>query len=162
MANEWMILVHATFGSLATLSSVWMYTELLHVKEGNAQRIKYLGVAIPILVWLSYIVGGWYYVYDYSSLDKYIIQGSTDLGFAGSPWLFAHAFFTETKEHFFLLGTFLAVFLLILTFRTQFVTDPSSARLMRFIVGILVIGGIVMEGWGAIMAMGVRLGMIPL
>ena len=162
MSNEWMILGHATIGAFAALSSVWLYVELLHAKNETAKRIKILSFAVTLFVWISYAVGGLYYVNDYSSLDKYIIKGSTDLGFAGSTWKFAHAFFTETKEHFFILGAFLVLYLLILAFKTNFVDDASANRLMRVIVGITVFGAIVMEGWGAIMAMGVRLGMIPL
>ncbi|MHA1993967.1 MAG: hypothetical protein ACW97Z_05465 [Candidatus Hodarchaeales archaeon] len=162
MANEWMILGHATLGSFAAFSSVWLYVELLHAKNENVTRVKFLSIAVTVFVWISYLIGGLFYVNDYSTLDKYIIKGSSDLGFAGSTWTFAHAFFTETKEHFFLIGVFLVLFLVLLAYRTNFVNDPKANRLMRSIVGTLVIGGIVMEGWGAIMAMGVRLGMIPL
>ncbi len=162
MANELLILGHATVGSLATLTSVWLLVELFHAKDGNVQRIKYLSVLVNIFIWLSYIVGGWYYVYDYSTLDKYIIKGSTDLGFSGSLWKFAHAFFTESKEHFFFLGIVMALYLLLLAYRSSFVADKSTRQTMTVLVAFLVVGGLVLEGWGAIMAMGVRLGMVPL
>lgn len=161
MANEILILAHATAGSLSTIVSVWLLVELFHAKDSNFMRIKYLSVLVNIFIWLSFIIGGWYYVFDYSTIDKYIIKGSTDLGFSGSAWKFAHAFFTESKEHFFFLGIIIALYLLLLAFRTSFVTDKKTRQLMIVLVVILVIGGFILEGWGAIMAMGVRLGMVP-
>lgn len=161
MANEIIMLMHATTGSGAILASVWLLVELFHAKDSNVQRIKLASVITNIFVWLSYVLGGWYYVYEYSTVDKYIIKGSTDLGFTGSLWKFAHGFFTESKEHFFLLGVVIALYVLILAYRTSFVTDKKSRQLMIVLVAILVIGGLTLEGFGAIMAMGVRLGMVP-
>ena len=162
MANELQILIHASTGMLATVTSVWLTVELFHAKNNtNAQRIKYGAILVNIFVWLSYLIGGWYYVFDYSTVDKYIIKGSTDLGFSGSLWTFAHGFFTESKEHFYFIGILLALYLLLLAFRTDFATDDKARRLMLVLAVTLVLGGMVLEGWGAIMSMGVRLGMIP-
>lgn len=161
MANEILMLIHATMGSGAILASTWLLVELFNAKDSNIQRIKIASVITNVFVWLSYILGGWYYVYDYSTLDKYIIKGSTELDFTGSLWKFAHGFFTESKEHFFFLGIVIALYVLILAYRTSFVTDKKSRQAMIVLVAILVIGGLTLEGFGAIMAMGVRLGMVP-
>jgi hypothetical protein len=162
MANELQILIHASTGMLATVTSVWLTVELLHAKNNtNVQRIKYGAILVNIFVWLSYIIGGWYYVFDYSNVDKYIINGSTDLGFSGSAWTFAHGFFTESKEHFFFIGILIALYLLMLAYRSNFASDEKARRLMLVLTVTLLIGGMVLEGFGAIMSMGVRLGMIP-
>ncbi|MHA1971494.1 MAG: hypothetical protein ACTSW1_00795 [Candidatus Hodarchaeales archaeon] len=162
MANEILILLHASTGSLATISGVWLFSELLNAKQGNIQRIKLLTLGLNFFVWLSYIFGGWYYVFDYSTVDKYIIKGSTDLGFSGSTWTFAHAFFTESKEHFFFLGVIIALYLILIAYRSSIVENRKARNLMLVMTAIIVLGGIILEGWGAIMAMGVRLGMTPL
>jgi len=162
MANELLILIHASTGSLATVTSVWLAVELFHAKNNtNAQRIKFSAILVNVFVWLSYIIGGWYYVFDYSTVDKYIIKGSTDLGFSGSLWTFAHGFFTESKEHFYFIGILIALYVLLLAYRTDFANDNKARHLMFVLAVTLLVGGIVLEGWGAIMAMGVRLGMIP-
>ena len=162
MANELLILIHASTGSLATVTSVWLAVELFHAKNNtNSQRIKLSAILVNIFVWLSYLIGGWYYVFDYSTVDKYIIKGSTDLGFTGSLWTFAHGFFTESKEHFYFIGIFIALYVLLLAYRTDFANDNKARQLMLVLAVTLLVGGIVLEGWGAIMAMGVRLGMVP-
>lgn len=161
MANEILMLIHATMGSGAILASTWLLVELFNAKDSNIQRIKIASVITNVFIWLSYILGGWYYVYEYSIVDKYIIKGSTDLGFTGSLWEFAHGFFTESKEHFFFLGIVIALYVLLLAYRTSFVTDKKSRQTMMVLVAILLVGGLVLEGFGAIMAMGVRLGMVP-
>ncbi len=162
MANELLILIHASTGMLATVTSVWLTVELFHAKNNtNVQRIKYGAILVNIFVWLSYIIGGWYYVFDYSSVDKYIINGSIDLNFSGSAWTFAHGFFTESKEHFYFIGILIALYLLMLAYRTNFVSDEKARRLMLVLAITLIIGGMILEGFGAIMSMGVRLGMVP-
>ncbi|MHA1237564.1 MAG: hypothetical protein ACTSQ9_07905, partial [Candidatus Hodarchaeales archaeon] len=65
------------------------------------------------------------------------------------------------KEHFYFIGIFIALYVLLLAYRTDFANDNKARQLMLVLAVTLLLGGIVLEGWGAIMAMGVRLGMVP-
>jgi hypothetical protein len=150
MSNEMILMLHPTFGVLAIISSVWVFVETLNASQANAGRIRSAGLLVAILMWLTYIVGGYWYVVYYGG-DKAIITAG--------PWPFAHAFFMETKEHVFLMLLLLATFLAIAV-RGRVADSKSARSVVLWTSGLVVLTGLAMEGAGAFISMGVKVALL--
>lgn len=148
MSNESILMLHPTFGILAIIATVWVFVETLNASEKNAGRIGNAGVLAAILMWLAYIVGGYWYVVHYGG-DKAIIKAG--------PWPVAHSFFMETKEHVFLMLLLLTTFLAILV-RGDVV--KATRNLVLWVSGLVVLMGLAMEGAGAFISMGVKVALL--
>ena len=150
MSNEFVMMLHPTFGVLAIISSVWVFVETLNARQANVGRIRTASVITLILMWLAYIVAGYWYVVYYGG-DKAIIKAG--------PWPFAHSFFMETKEHVFFMLLLLATLLPIVAFG-----DILNKRATRVTVlwtsALVVLLSLVMEGAGAIISMGVKVALL--
>jgi hypothetical protein len=145
------ILFHAVFGGLSALAALWVFIELLNISESNTGRIGSAAVITLVLIWGAYFVGGWYYVTHYGA-DKAIIQAG--------HWPWAHNLFMETKEHLFFLVLLLATFLPIVVKRNNLLLNRHARNLALAVSGMIVLLVQVMEGSGAIIAMGVRQGLL--
>src|SRR6266496_3889647 len=109
MWNELILLAHPTFGALGILAAVWVFVETLNARESNQARIRVAALVAAAFIWVSYLVGGYWYVTSYAADKARIIAG---------PWPFAHNFFMETKEHVFLGLLLLATFLPIAVYNS--------------------------------------------
>ena len=150
MSNEMILMLHPTFGVLAIISSVWVFAETLNVNGANVSRVRNAGMLAAILMWLAYIVGGYWYV-SYYAADKALILAG--------PWPFAHGFFMETKEHVFLMLLLLATFLAIAV-RGDIVKVKPARNLVLWVSGLVVLTGLAMEGAGAFISMGVKVALL--
>ncbi len=150
MSNEMILMLHPTFGVLAIISSVWVFAETLNVSGANVSRVRNAGMLAAILMWLAYIVGGYWYV-SYYAADKALILAG--------PWPFAHGFFMETKEHVFLMLLLLATFLAIAV-RGDIVKVKPARNLVLWVSGLVVLTGLAMEGAGAFISMGVKVALL--
>jgi len=150
MSQEFVLLLHPTFGVLAMVASVWVFVETLNVSEANCARIRSASVLAAVLIWLAYIVGGYWYVVFYGG-DKAIIQAG--------PWPFAHSFFMETKEHLFLMLLLLATFLPIAAYG-DVVRKRATRALVLWTSALVVLMALAMEGAGAFISMGVKAALI--
>ncbi len=104
MSKEMILMLHPTFGVLALIAAVWTFVGALNASDANVGRVRTAGVLTAVLVWLAYIVGGYFYVLYYGADKAIILQG---------PWKYSHSFFMETKEHAFFMVLMLATFLAI-------------------------------------------------
>jgi hypothetical protein len=150
MSNEMILMLHPTFGVLAVICSVWVFVEALNASEANAARIRNAGVLAAVLMWLAYVVGGYWYVVYYGA-DKAIINAG--------PWPYSHSFFMETKEHVFLMLLLLATFLAIAV-QGNVARSKASRSLVLWISGLVVLMGLAMEGAGAFISMGVKVALL--
>jgi hypothetical protein len=150
MSNELILLLHPTFGVLAIIASVWVFVEALNASDANSPRIRGASVLAAVLMWLAYIVGGYWYVVFYGG-DKAIITAG--------PWPFAHSFFMETKEHVFLMLLLLATFLPIAAY-DEVVRKRAARTLVLWTSALVVLLGLAMEGAGAFISMGTKLGLL--
>ncbi len=150
MSKELILMMHPTFGVLAVIASVWVFVEALNAREANAGRLRSASVLTAILMWLTYIVGGYWYVVFYGA-DKAIIKAG--------PWPFAHGFFMETKEHVFLMLLLLATFLPIAAWG-DIVKNRMTRNLVLWASALVVLMGLAMEGAGAIVSMGVKVALL--
>ncbi|MHA1912157.1 MAG: hypothetical protein ACTSYA_10720 [Candidatus Kariarchaeaceae archaeon] len=151
MSDAFLILGHATLGMLAGFLLVFVYAELHHASEANIMRIRYLGTAGSVLAYLGIYFGLDFYLNSYGD-DKAIIKAG--------DWDWAHSFFTETKEHIMILGIFILFITILALWRTEPHKDPQAKKLLFALVGILFLGAIFLEGWGAIMAYGLKEGLL--
>jgi len=76
------------------------------------------------------------------------------------PWPWAHAFFMETKEHTFFLGLFLATLLPIVVGTGGLAKAAGRRRLVQWNSAGVVVMVLAMEGAGAIISMGAKLGLM--
>ncbi len=150
MSNEMILMLHPTFGVLAMIAAVWVFVEALNASEANIGRLRSASVLSAILIWLAYIVGGYWYVAFYGG-DKAIIKAG--------PWPFAHGFFMETKEHLFLMLLLLGTFLPIAAYG-DVVKKKVTRKLVLWTSALVVLMGLSMEGAGAFINMGVKVALL--
>ncbi len=150
MSHQAFLLVHPMFGGLATLAALWVFVDVLNARDGNQERIRTVSLVAAGLMWLTYIIGGIWYVAYYGA-DKVLIKGG--------PWAFAHSLFMETKEHVFLMLLVLTTYLAIIAYRK--VAAGSGRRLIILTVaGLAVVTSLAVEGAGAVIAMGVKVSLL--
>ena len=150
MSPEMILMLHPTFGVLAIIASVWVFVETLNASDANAGRIRTASLVVAILIWLTYIVGGYWYVVYYGGEKAIINEG---------PWPFAHSFFMETKEHVFFIVLPLSTFLPIAA-SGQIVAKRATRNLVLWVSGLVVLAGLAMEGAGAFISMGVKVALL--
>lgn len=150
MSPELILMMHPTFGVLAIVASVWVFVEALNAREANQGRIRAASIIVTILIWLAYIVGGYWYVVFYGG-DKAIIKAG--------PWPFAHDFFMETKEHLFFMLLLLATFLPIAAYG-DVVHRLAARAVVLWSSALVVLMSLAMEGAGAFISMGVKVALL--
>jgi hypothetical protein len=148
--NDAILLAHATFGVLGTLSAVWVFVETLNAREQNAWRIRRAALAVAIYMGLAWIFGGYWYLNFYPVERAMILKG---------PWPFAHTLFMETKEHLFLMTLILSLYLPIAAWDELHVR--AAARKMVLCVAMLIVlTGLSIEGAGAVIDHGVKVALL--
>lgn len=150
MFKNYELLLHPTFGVLGMIAAVWVFVEALNVREKNVGRMRTVAMWSAVFIWAAYITAGYYYVLYYGG-DKAVIKAG--------PWPWAHGLVMETKEHVFFLTLLLATLLPIVTSGP---VDKNRAvrKLVLWTSGGVVLLALAMEGAGAVIGMGDRLGLI--
>ena len=148
MLSTWIMMSHVFFGVLGTLLAAALFVDILNVKDANLKRIKVMALAVTTFIILAYLVGGYWYVVHYAP-DKALILAGT--------WPWAHKYFTEVKEHIFFTLLLLALYLPIVA--CNVLEGAGYKKLALTVTGLIVLLGLTMDGFGAIMAMGVRMGL---
>jgi hypothetical protein len=148
--NDALLLAHATFGVLGTVSAVWVFVETLNAQEQNAQRIRKAAVAVAIFMGIAWILGGYWYLHFYPVEKAMILKG---------PWPFAHNLFMETKEHLFLMTLILALYLPIAA-RDPLHLNPGARRMVLSVAMLIVLTGLSIEGAGAVVDHGAKVALL--
>lgn len=153
MSKEVILMLHATFGVLGMVAAVWLFVEVLNASTKNRGRVRGAGLVQAAFVWLAYLFGGYWYVQFYAA-DKAVIKAG--------PWPYAHGFFMETKEHAFFILLLIATYIPIAAYAhgSSLARDAGTRRLLLTLAGLAALLGIVMEGAGAIVGLGVKLGLM--
>ncbi len=144
-----LLLIHPATGILAMLAAVWVFVDAFNAAEGSQGRIKTLSLFCAGLMWLTYLIAGYWYVVFYGP-DKAIIKAG--------PWPFGHNFFMEVKEHVFLALILLATYLPIAA--RDIAHNKAARRLTLWVAGLIVPTSLAMEGAGAIISLAVRVGLL--
>lgn len=146
-----LLMPHALFGSLVALATVWVFVDALNVNAATEGRVRKMSMLVAVLMWLTYLLGAYYYVGFYSADKAIIIKG---------PWSFAHNFFMETKEHVVIMLLLLATYLPVAA-SGNLVANKAARSLVLWVAGLIVLIAVAMDGTGAIISMGVRVALLP-
>jgi hypothetical protein len=148
--NQFVLMTHVLFGVACILASVWVFVDALHASAINAGRIRLAAWSSAVFMWLSFLFGGYWYVTFYHVDKAIILKG---------PWQFSHGFFMETKEHVVILLLLLATYLPIVAL-DNLTENKAARRLVLWISAITATVGLGTEGAGAMIAMGVKAGLL--
>jgi hypothetical protein len=150
MDNNVILLVHPALGGIATLAALWVFVDTLNASEASVSRIKKVSILCAVLMWLTYFIGGYWYIVHYAP-EKAIIKSG--------PWPFAHGFFMETKEHVFLMLLLLATYLPIAA-SNNLAQSKAARKLVLWVAGLIVPISLSMEGSGAVISIAVKIGLL--
>jgi len=148
--KELVLLGHVLFGVACLLTTVWVFVDVLNAREGNLVRIRWMSRAAAVFMWLAFAVGGYWYVVDYKADKDVLLKG---------PWPFAHNFFMETKEHFIITLLLLATYLPIAA-SNNLAVNRGARRLALCVAALVAALALMAEGHGAIISMGVKMGLL--
>ena len=148
--NEILLMAHVMFGVGCILSTVWVFVEALNAREANLMRIRRMSVAAAVFMWCAFLVGGYWYVVFYPTDKAIILKG---------PWPFAHNYFMETKEHLVIMLLLLVTYLPIAA-ANNLAANPAARRLVLWVAALIPMLGLMIEGHGAVIAMGVKAGLL--
>jgi hypothetical protein len=148
--NELLLMTHVFFGVACVLAALWVFVDVLNATEANQNRIRWMSRAAAVFMWIAFFVGGYWYVVFYSADKTVILKG---------PWPFAHKYFMETKEHLVIMLLMLATYLPVVA-AGNLAANKDARRLALWISGIIPLLGLLMEGHGAIIAMGVKVALL--
>lgn len=151
--KEVLLMLHPTFGVLGVLAALWVFVEMLNPGTRNLQRVRNAALAAAAFIWLSYLIGGYWYVLHYAA-DKAVIKAG--------PWPLAHSLVMETKEHVFFVLLLLSTYLPIAAYAatSNSVKGPGAKNLVLLAAAFVVLLGLAMEGGGAVIALGAKLGLM--
>ena len=144
-----LVTAHALTGILSILAYLLLFIELLNPIDKNIMRIKTFTLLGTILIFISWIIGGYYYVTYYGPDVKPLIKGGS------TPWV--HGIIMETKEHVFLFLPFLAVLVTGMIFHYNMGLHKNhKERLSVLLLCLLIISvGLSIVGMGYLITAGV-------
>jgi hypothetical protein len=148
--TEIILMAHVLFGMLCIVAAVWLFVDVLHANEANQGRIRTVSIAVAVLMWLSYLVGGYWYLTYYYVDKAVILKGS---------WPFAHSFFMEMKEHVVIMLLLLATYLPIAA-ASNTAVNKAARKIVLWVVGLIALIGIAIDGAGAIIGIGVKVALM--
>jgi len=148
--NELFLMTHVLFGVGCMVTAVWLFVDVLHAHEENLTRIRRVSWAAAILMWLAFFIGGGWYVVSYPADKAIILKG---------PWPFAHSYFMETKEHLVIMLLVLVTYLPIAA-SNNLAANPEARRVVLWVAAAIVLLALLVEGHGAIIAMGVKVALL--
>lgn len=151
--NEIILMSHVLFGIACMIAAVWLFVDVLHANAGNLARIRKLSWGAAGAMWLAFLVGGYFYVTAYKA-DKAIILAEKN-----KPWHFAHELVMETKEHLVIVLLLLATYLPVVA-ANNLAESKDARKLMLWLTATIAVFALVMDGEGALIAMGVKMGLL--
>ncbi len=148
--NEVILMLHVVFGVACLLAAIWLFVDVLHASDSNLIRIRRISWAAAIFMWVAFVIAGYWYVVSYPADKAIILKG---------PWPLAHSFFMETKEHLVIMLLLLTTYLPIAACN-NLATNPDARRLVLWLTGSIALLALLIEGHGAIIATGVKMGLL--
>jgi hypothetical protein len=148
--NEMILMAHVLLGVACIVATVWVFVDVLNANDSNRQRIKWISRAAAFFMWLSFLIGGYWYIVFYPADKAIILKG---------PWPFAHEYFMETKEHLVIMLLMLVTYLPIAA-SNNLAANRDARRLVLWVSGMIPLLGLMIEGHGAIIAMGVKVALL--
>ncbi len=148
--NELILMAHVMFGVACLVTTIWVFVDVLNVSEANQYRIRKMSCAAAVFMWIAFLIAGYWYVFSYKADKAIILKG---------PWPFAHSFFMETKEHLVIMLLLMVTYLPIAA-ANNLSANKDARRVVLWVAGMIVLLALMVEGDGAIIAMGVKVGLL--
>jgi|ERR1035441_2111788 hypothetical protein len=148
--NELVMMAHVLFGVGCLVTTLWVLVDVLNVSESNLARIRKMSCAAAVFMWLAFLIAGYWYVVFYKVDKAVILKG---------PWPFAHNFFMETKEHLVIMLLMMVTYLPIAA-ANNLSASKEARRVVLWVAGMVVFLALMVEGHGAMIAMGVKMGLM--
>lgn len=142
-------MTHVALGVGFIIATVWLFVDVLNARAENLGRIRWVSRVAAACMWLAFVAGGYWYVVDYKVDKAVILKG---------PWPSAHSLFMETKEHFVITLLLLATYLPIAA-ANNLAENRGARRLVLCVVALMLMLGLMAEGNGGVIAMGVKMGL---
>ena len=149
--NEIILMSHVLFGVGCMIAAVWLFVDVLQVSDGNLVRIRRVSCLTAVLMWIAFVIAGYWYVVSYKVDKAIILKG---------PWPFAHNIVMETKEHLVIILLLVVTYLPIAA-SDNLVGSKDARKLMLWVTGIIAMLALAMDGEGGLIAMGVKVGLLP-
>lgn len=149
--KDTILIVHVLFAVFAMFSAIWLFVEVLNASESNRRRMRWAAALVAVFMVITWIASGYGYVLYYAA-DKAIILAG--------PWAWAHTIIMETKEHVFFMTLVLSLLLPIVVFMQDLVANRAARRLTLWILALIVLSALALEGAGSIIALAVKLGLM--
>ncbi len=130
--------VHVFFTLLILAICGYLIAEL-RKKEPNYGTVYKLAISIAVLLWITWIAAGWYYVLYYGT-DKAVIKAGT------MNW--AHNIFMEVKEHIFYTGLLLGTLLPIAIASIKEEITKGGSKLIIHVTIALILGDLLLDIMG--------------
>jgi len=141
---------HVALGVGCIIATVWVFVDVLNARAENLRRIRWMSLVAASCMWLAFLAGGYWYVKDYAADKSVILKG---------PWPFAHSLFMETKEHFVITLLLVATYLPIAA-SNNLAVNRGARRLVLCIAGLMLLLGLMAEGNGGVISLGVKMGLL--
>jgi hypothetical protein len=149
--KEVILLLHSTLAMLSVISAIWVIVETLNASPANINSIKNVSLIVAVLMFMTWLVAGYYYVNFYAPDKIVILNGS---------WKFAHNLVMESKEHLFFM-TLILSFLLPIVSRAKNIIDSKHTRILIVsIASLIVVSSLLLEVAGSIITVGVKMGLL--
>jgi uncharacterized membrane protein YwaF len=148
--NEVILATHVFLGVACIMATLWVFVDTLNASQANQTRIRWISRAAAAFMWGAFVVGGYWYVAFYPADKSIILKG---------PWPFAHEYFMETKEHLVIMLLLLVTYLPIAA-SNNLAANKNARRLVLWVSGMIPLLGLMIEGHGAIIAMGVKVALL--
>jgi hypothetical protein len=149
-SSDVILLAHSTFGVLGILSAVWVFVDTLNAREENAGRIRKIAFLSALCMFVTWILGGYWYFHFYPLDRAMILKG---------PWPFAHTVFMETKEHLFFITLILSFYLPIAA-RDKLYANAAARKMVLCVAMLIVLSGLAIEGAGAVINHGAKVALL--
>jgi len=149
--NEVILMSHVLFGVACMVAAVWLFADVLHANPNNLARIRRVSRCAAACMWLAFLAGGYWYVTAYKADKSIILKG---------PWPFAHNLVMETKEHLVIMLLLLVTYLPVVA-ANNLAASKDARKLMLWVTGTVAVLALAMDGEGALIAMGVKVGLLP-
>jgi hypothetical protein len=148
--TELLLMGHVFFGVACLVTTMWVFVDVLNASQDNLCRIRKMSCAAAVFMWIAFVIAGYWYVVFYKVDKAIILKG---------PWPFAHSFFMETKEHLVIILLMLVTFLPIAA-AGNLSSNKDARRVVLWVAGAVALLALMMEGEGAVIAMGVKVGLL--
>jgi uncharacterized membrane protein YwaF len=148
--TEVILMAHVVFGVGCLLAAVWLFVDVWHASETNLGRIRIIAWSAAACMWAAFIIAGYWYVVWYPSDKAIILKG---------PWPWAHSFFMETKEHLVIMLLLLTTYLPVAA-GNNLAANAGARRLVLWLTAGIAALALLVEGHGAMIATGVKLGLL--